>query len=83
METERLAAVIRLVVTLIVTTASMLGYALDADALYSVVSTIAAAALIVWAWWRNNNITLAAQEGQKLTDALKAEKKAQKYEDNN
>ena len=77
METERLAAIIRLVVTLIVTTASMLGYALDADALYSVISTIAAAALIVWAWWKNNNITKAAQEAQVFLNQLKeAEKDA-------
>lgn len=28
----------------------------------------------VWAWWKNNDMTYAAQEGTKVTHALKADK---------
>jgi len=42
------------------------------DQLGQGVSTGLALAATVWAWWRNNSFTKAAQEGDKVTRALKA-----------
>jgi SPP1 family holin len=51
---------------------------IDEQSIYVVVSTIVA--IITWAWgfWKNNNFTDAAKQGQELIDKLKAEKKENK-----
>lgn len=51
---------------------------LDESKVYSVVSTIAA--IITWAYgfWKNNNFTMAAKEGQKVIDEIKAEERNKK-----
>lgn len=36
------------------------------------VSAIVAALATIYAWWKNNNITIEAQTGQKVIDELKA-----------
>ena len=78
MNQERLMALVRLIVPLVVTIASMVGYSLDADVVFNVVSTIASVALFVWAWWKNNNMTEAAQEAQVLLNQLKEIKRLEK-----
>lgn len=50
----------------------------DEQSIYVIVSTIVA--VITWAWgfWKNNNFTDAAKQGQKVIDKLKAENKENK-----
>ena len=45
--------------------------AVDADALAGAVAAVLAIGSTVVAWWRNNNVTEAAQDAQKVLDGLK------------
>lgn len=45
--------------------------AVDADALTGAVAAVLAIGSTVVAWWRNNNVTEAAQDAQKVLDNLK------------
>lgn len=72
-------------VTLCNVVAQMLGWTplpLDEGAIaaavnagYAAVSALLAAAATVWAWWKNNSVTEAAQEGDVLMDEIKARAK--------
>ena len=75
MNTERVKAIITIVVTAAVNIANVYGYAVDADAWVNVALSIVSAASILYAWWKNQNVTEAAQEAQKYLDELKAAKK--------
>lgn len=44
--------------------------AVDADALTSAVAAVLAIGTTVVAWWRNNNVTEAAQDAQRYLDSL-------------
>ena len=74
MNNERIMAIMRLVVPIIISIATYIGYDLGFDEVYTTVSTILALASFLWAWWKNNNITEAAQEAQKVLNELKAAK---------
>ena len=69
---ERLMAGIRLLVPLIMYGLTFAGVTLDADLVYCVLLGIAGIASTVWAWWKNNNVTEAAQTAQQFLDAIKA-----------
>lgn len=70
---ESLEAFARLVVTLIVSVATVLGWTLDADLWFNIVFSALSIYLIAKKlWWKNQNVTAAAQEGQKVTNAIKA-----------
>ena len=43
--------------------------------LYQVLSTVAAAAAIVWAWWKNNSFTKPAREADAYMRHLKGQEK--------
>lgn len=45
--------------------------AIDADALTGAVAAVLAIGSTLVAWWRNNNVTEAAQDAQKVLDAIK------------
>lgn len=45
--------------------------AIDADALTGAVAAVLAIGSTVVAWWRNNNVTQAAQDAQQVLDQLK------------
>lgn len=69
---ERLMAGIRLLVPLIMYGLTFAGIAMDADLVYCVLLGIAGIASTVWTWWKNNNVTEAAQTAQQFLDAIKA-----------
>lgn len=77
---ERAMAIVRLCVslaTIINIVASGFGWeplGLDAELLYTVISGSAAIIATLWAWWKNNNLTDAAQAGQKVIDIIKRSK---------
>lgn len=74
---ERAMAAVRLVValaTVVNIVAQPFGWqplGIDAEQLYAVISGAAAIVAGVWTWWKNNNVSTAAQTGQNLTDAIK------------
>lgn len=68
---DRIVAVARLVCTLAATVAAGFGLALDADALYTGAACVIAAVCYVWSWWKNNNLTQAAQDAQEYLDSIK------------
>lgn len=68
---ERAGAILRLVCVLAADIATMLGLYLDADELFCGICAILAIVALIWCWWKNNNITDAAIEAQRLLDALK------------
>lgn len=45
--------------------------AVDADALTAAVAAVLAIGSTIAAWWRNNNVTQAAQDAQQVLDRLK------------
>lgn len=71
---ERVIAVVRLVCALAASIATAAGIALDADALFVGICAVLTVIAYIWGWWKNNNLTGAAQEAQKVLDAAKATK---------
>lgn len=71
MNAERVLAIARLACTLAASVAAGFGIALDADALFVGVACLIACGCYAWSWWKNNNVTQAAQEAQKVLDELK------------
>ena len=75
---EQVMAAVRLIVaivTVINIVAQPFGWqplGIDSEQLYMVLSGFAAIAASIWAWWKNNNCTKAAQAGQQLTDTIKS-----------
>lgn len=70
---QTVVAVARLAVALIVALGTMFGFAVDADALLNAALAVASVAVMAWVWWKNNNVTMAAQESQKVLDAIKGD----------
>lgn len=68
---QRIAAIVRLVVSLAVAIAAACGLALDGDALMVGVSCALALVCFIYTWWKNNNITEAAQKAQEVLDGMK------------
>lgn len=76
-DSETVAAVARLAVALVVTLFAMFGVSIDGDAIENAVLAVASVAVLAWVWWRNNNVTQAAQEAQRVLDGIK-EKEAER-----
>ena len=64
-------AFLRLACALVAAGLAMFGVAVDADALFVGVMTAVALVAYIWSWWKNNNVTDAATEAQKVLDELK------------
>lgn len=60
------------IVTVAVVVASSFGYSLDEGAVSDIVCAAVLIAATAYGCWKNHNFTEAAQEGQKLTDEIKA-----------
>ena len=75
MNTERIKAILTIIVTAGVNIANILGYAYDLDSILNAVLTIFSFICIVWSWWFNQNITDEAQQAQVYLNELKAVKR--------
>ena len=71
---ERIKAIVTIVITAAVNIANVCGYAFDADAWVNVALSICSAICIAWSWWKNQNVTVEAQQAQKYLDELKSAK---------
>ena len=76
MNTERVKAIVTIVVTAIVNIANVMGYAADADQWVNVALSILSAITILYAWWKNQNVTDEAIQAQAYLDDLKAKRNA-------
>lgn len=76
MNAERAKAIITIIVTAIVNIINLYGYAVDAGAVVNAIGTLVSFACIMWSWWKNQNITYAAQQGQLVVDQIKNEQRA-------
>lgn len=81
MNTERVKAILTIIVTAGVNIANILGYAYDLDSILNAVLTIFSFVCILWSWWFNQNVTDEAQMAQGYLNELKAAKKAQHEEE--
>jgi len=72
---ERATAIVTLVVTCAVNVCNVLGYAVDAEQWVNAALSILSVICIVWAWWKNQNITPEALAGSNLMRKLKREAK--------
>lgn len=68
---QTIMAFIRLACMLIATGCTMFGIALDADALFVGVMLVISVVVYIWVWWKNNNVSKAATEAQKVLDEMK------------
>lgn len=68
---QTIMAFIRLACMLIATGCTMFGIALDADALFVGVMLVVSVIVYIWVWWKNNNVSKAATEAQKVLDEMK------------
>lgn len=68
---ECVLGIIRGLVPIVVTVLTIFGISADADIIITVVGGILSIITFLWSWWKNNNITLAAQQAQKVLDDLK------------
>lgn len=68
---QTLMAFVRLACMLITTGLAMVGITVDADALFVGAMIVLALAAYIWAWWKNNNVSTAATEAQKVLEELK------------
>lgn len=73
---ERLKAVITILVTAIVNILNVYGFAVDLDNAINVVLSILSALTVLYAWWKNQNITREAVAAQGFLKQLKADKEA-------
>ena len=77
MKNQRTNAIIRLVVmavqmvNMLLTLAGKNPIPLDETALTEWLSVAAAGLSTLWSWWKNNNVTAAAQEAQNTLKAIK------------
>ncbi len=68
---QTLMAFIRLACSLITTGLALYGVSVDADALFVLAMIVVALVAYIWSWWKNNNVTTAATEAQKVLEELK------------
>ena len=68
---QTLMAFIRLACSLITTGLALYGVSVDADALFVLAMIVVALVAYIWSWWKNNNVTTAATEAQKILEELK------------
>ena len=68
---EKAKAIATLLIVCIVNVLNICGYAVDAGPLLNVIGSVASAVSILYAWWKNQNVTEAAVAGQSVLNFLK------------
>ena len=68
---QTLMAFIRLACSLVTTGLALYGVSVDADALFVLAMIVVALVAYIWSWWKNNNVSTAATEAQKVLEELK------------
>lgn len=68
---QTLMAFIRLACSLVTTGLALYGVSVDADSLFVLAMIVVALVAYIWSWWKNNNVSTAATEAQKVLDELK------------
>lgn len=71
--TERIKAIVTIVITAAVNIANIYGYAIDAEPLVTGALSILSFITIIWSWWKNQNVTDAAVKAQAYLDGMKAD----------
>ena len=71
MDFEKAKAIATIVITAIINVANVCGYAMDADMWVNAALSVLSAASIIYAWWKNQNVTQEAQIAQMFLDDLK------------
>lgn len=70
---ERAKAIVTLVIVAVFNIANVCGYAFDAGPVVNAITSIISAISILYAWWKNQNVTVEAAQAQVLLDSLKIE----------
>ena len=70
--TDRITAIARLLVTLAAAVAGGFGLTVEPESLATIVACGVALVAGVWSWWKNNNVTKAAQDAQAYLDGIRA-----------
>lgn len=69
---ESAKAIARLIVTVIAAVATTFGWSFDANLWLNIILSVVSIALLIYVcWWKNQNLTSAAQEAQKVLNELK------------
>lgn len=68
---DRVIAVVRLLAMLAAAVAGGFGLTVDPDSLLTIAMCLIAGVAGVWSWWKNNNVTQAAQDAQAYLDSIK------------
>lgn len=77
MDIQLIVRIIVSIITFVNLLAASFGFTplnIDESTVYTTVSAIVALAAWIWGFWKNNNFTKAAKEGQAVIDELKASK---------
>lgn len=65
-------ALIRLIVPLLASTATVFGLELDWNIVINILLIVFTVLTMGWMWWKNNNVTQAAQEAQLVLNDIKS-----------
>ena len=68
---QTVMAFVRLACMLVATGCTMFGIAVDANDIFVGVMLVISVAAYIWAWWKNNNVSKAATEAQRVLEELK------------
>lgn len=75
MNGQTIKAIVSTIVTVSITVLSAFGIDVDGDLLTNVLCAFVLVGATIYGCYKNHNFTKAAQEGQKLVDEIKADKK--------
>lgn len=73
MNAKSLKPIVTLVIMVALSIANAAGYAFDFGVVYNIVFGVAALVSLAYGWWKNQNVTEAAQRAQEYLDELKRE----------
>lgn len=76
---EQIMAIVRLVIPCAAGVAAVFGWSLDGELAANIIISVLAVATFIWSWWKNNNITSAAQDAQLILDEIKQSNKEAKH----